>query len=814
MGHSIAGPQGVEKVEAIEELRRGSKELTGASLLPLGSTVAPGVIRLRDGTGYVATWRMEGIPFSTTTDDDLESRKNALVTLYKALAGGDKAIWIHRIRRPYRDALGGHFPDGFSRSLNERYEASVCEGMMETALYFSVVLRTPSLAVPRVLFFGRGAGSASALVAKEKAALQRVEELALHIEASMRRFGPTRLGLVDRGGRVYDEMAEHFAFVLNGRWQPILARPARVSDTITTDRIFLGDRNGFWEARGQGGQSVYGRFYDILSYPSYATHRSADGLLSGRFPYIETQSFSMVNRRDAVDALKLQKNQLVAGDEAGSGELSSIDEAIDALRDGDIEMGEYHYSLNVLGESVLAVERQAKEAEAAMLDADFVLVPQVECPEASWAAQMPGAWRWRPRLASIPSTNFACMAPLHNYPRGKRDGNPWGKAVSLLATPSGQPFYFSFHTSPEDQDNTDDKLPGNTLVIGATGVGKTSAMMFKLAQLRRLGARVVFFDKDRGAEIGLRAMGGRYVAFRRGERTGINPFSWPDSPKVRKLCEDLVTQCVGGVASAREREDITMAVATVFSLPLGLRRLAAVRQNLPTAGENSLHMRLERWVDHGRLAWVLDNPRDLLDLGEGDLFGFDYTEFLDDPETCTPIMMALLFATQTLIDGRPFAFFMDEFWKPLDNPYFEEFSKNKLKTIRKENGFGVFITQSPADALQHRIGKTIVEQCVTQVFLPNPRADRDDYMTGFKLTEREFQLVKGFAEDSRLMLIKQGLNSVVAKLDLGGLKGDLVALSGSIDNVYLLDEIRDRVGDDYSAWWPELLQAVKTRQRA
>lgn len=800
----------------MEALKQAGKELPGARFLPLGSMVSPGVIRLKDGSGYVATWRLEGIPFATATIEDLESRKNAIVGFYKALAGGDKAIWMHRIRRRFSDHLGGAFADAFSQRLNDAYEAGLEKGMMETALYLSIVIRTTPLKRPGVLWFSTKSEFRS-MVRKEERAIEEVESLALQVQAMLKRFGPTRLTVVEREGRMYCEQSEHFAYVLNGRWQPVPVRPMQVSSQITTDRMFFGDRNGFWEAQGAGGASCFGRFYDILSYPQYATQETSDGLLSGEFSYIETQSFSMHNRRNAVDALKIQKSQLIAGDEAGIGELQSLDDAVNALRDGLIEMGEYHYSLSVLGDSVEEVEKAGRKAEACMLDADFVLVPQTECPEAAWAAQIPGAWKYRPRLASIPSTNFACMAPLHNHPRGKRTGNPWGDAVSLLATPSGQPFYFSFHASTDDRDNTDDKLPGNTLVIGQTGVGKTTAVLFLLAQLRRRlhdgrSVRAAFFDKDRGAEIAIRAMGGRYIAFERGRRTGINPFAWNDTPEVRALCEQIVAQCVGGIQSARERDDVAQAVKTVFSLPKHIRRLAAVRQSLPPTGDNSLYMRLERWVDTGPLAWVLDNAEDELNLKDGTLFGFDYTTFLDDPEICTPIMMALLFATQSLIDGRPFAFFMDEFWKPLRNQIFSDFAKNKLKTIRKENGLGVFITQSPSDTLEHEIGKTIVEQCVTQVFLPNPRADREDYVGGFKLTEREFSTLRRFTEDSRLMLVKQGLSSAVVRLDLGAFPDELIALSGSVDNAYLLDEIRARVGDRYEDWWPELVQAVRRRR--
>ena len=45
-----------------------------------------------------------------------------------------------------------------------------------------------------------------------------------------------------------------------------------------------------------------------------------------------------------------------------------------------------------------------------------------------------GNWQWRPRAAKLTSRAYAALASNHNFPRGKRDGNPWGQALSLLRT--------------------------------------------------------------------------------------------------------------------------------------------------------------------------------------------------------------------------------------------------------------------------------------------------------------------------------------------------------------------------------------------
>lgn len=96
-------------------------------------------------------------------------------------------------------------------------------------------------------------------------------------------------------------------------------------------------------------------------------------------------------------------------------------------------------------------------------------------------------------------------------------------------------------------------------------------------------------------------------------------------------------------------------------------------------------------------------------------------------------MMYLLHKMEQIIDGRRFTFFMDEFWKLLQDSIFITFAKDKLKTIRKQNGLGIFMTQEPADALDSKIGKTIVQQTATQILLPNPKADENDYINYYQL---------------------------------------------------------------------------------
>jgi type IV secretion system protein VirB4 len=249
-------------------------------------------------------------------------------------------------------------------------------------------------------------------------------------------------------------------------------------------------------------------------------------------------------------------------------------------------------------------------------------------------------------------------------------------------------------------------------------------------------------------------------------------------------------------------------------LPPALRRFSALRQNLPKNGDNSLYERLGRWCQGGALGWVFDEADDQVgDLSSSGVVGFDITDFIDLPEVRTPVMMVLLQTMEELVDGQRLIYVISEFWKALDHDIFSDFARQKQKTIRKHNGLGIFDTQSPSDVLRHPIGRTMVEQSVTKIFLANPHAVRSEYVDGFGLSEAEYEIVRSLsAHGGRRFLVKQGHSSAICELDLTGLDDFVTVLSGTTDNVALLDRLRERHGDDPFRWLPELRREVQDRR--
>ncbi|CAH2708960.1 Type IV secretion system protein virB4 [Xanthomonas campestris pv. nigromaculans] len=437
--------------------------------------------------------------------------------------------------------------------------------------------------------------------------------------------------------------------------------------------------------------------------------------------------------------------------------------------------------------------RQIATTRAELSNAGFVSAKEDLAIASSFYAQLPGNWRFRTRIANLSSLNFLGLSPLHNFAQGKQHNNPWGDCVTTLQTTNGQPYYFNFHATHPAENSLGEKAIGNTMVIGKSGTGKTALINFLLSQVQKFDPipTIFFFDKDRGAEIFVRACGGNYLALENGVPTGFNPFQCERNEANTQFLAELI-KVLGGKAeySAREEEDIYRAVEGMLDTPMHLRSMSNFRKSLPNMGDDGLYARLRRWTTGNSLGWVFDNPVDTIDLTRASIIGFDYTDVIDNAEVRVPVINYLLHRLEALIDGRPLIYVMDEFWKILDGKGgLKEFAKNKQKTIRKQNGLGIFATQSPEDALASDIAAALIEQTATMVLLPNPNASRDDYIEGLKLTDAEYQVVVSLDERSRCFLVKQGHASAVCQLNLRGMDDALSVISSSTDNIEIMHEI-------------------------
>ena len=205
------------------------------------------------------------------------------------------------------------------------------------------------------------------------------------------------------------------------------------------------------------------------------------------------------------------------------------------------------------------------------------------------------------------------------------------------------------------------------------------------------------------------------------------------------------------------------------------------------------------WHSKGSHAKIFDNDEDSVDLNSYRIFGFEMGELLKDAICLSPVLLYIFHRINISLDGTATMIVLDEAWALIDNPVFAPKIKDWLKVLRKLNTFVVFATQSVEDASKSAISDTLIQQTATQIFLPNLKATQV-YRSAFMLTQREYTLIKTTDPGSRFFLIKQGINAVVARIDLSGMTNIINVLSGRVDTVLMLDKLRKEYGEDPANW--------------
>ncbi|MBA3810766.1 MAG: VirB4 family type IV secretion/conjugal transfer ATPase [Caulobacteraceae bacterium] len=779
------------------------REQPAGARLPYARHVDDTTLATRDGR-LLQFLHLRGFPFETADTDELNYRKTVRETMLRGVANSRFALYHHIVRREVAADLTGAFADPFSRSLDEAWRSRLDTRKLYVNDLFLTLVRRPLQGrvglLQSALTALRGAGDreeAAAGLARDQTALNAARDGLL---SALEPYGARLLSAYETDRGLFSEPLEFLSLLFNGEIRPVRIPQADLGLYLPYRRVSFGAQAIEFAAAGRLDRA-FGAMVSIKDYPGQTAPGMLDDLLRLPAEMVVTESFGFVDRQMTLDRMNLALRRMRAADDEALSLRRDLVTAKDDVAAGRSAFGEHHMTVMVKAPSLTALNEAAADVQSAFTELGIIAAREDVNLEPAFWAQFPGNFKDIARRALISSGNFAGLASCHNFPVGEARDNHWGPAITVLETTSAGPYYFNFHKGDL----------GNFTVIGPSGSGKTVVLGFLLAQAQKVSPRTVYFDKDRGAEIFLRAIGGRYDVLRPGRPTGLNPLLLDDDPINRRFLADWTAKLVAGRGEALDAEDLTRiaeAVDANFAQPREYRRLRYFADlfrggRRPTVAD--LAARLAPWHGGGDYAWLFDNEEDGLDL-DARTIGFDMTQILDDPAARTPAMMYLFHRVEQRLDGTPSIIVIDEGWKALDDEVFIQRIKDWEKTIRKRNGIVGFCTQSAQDALASRISSAIIEQAATQIFMVNPKAQQSDYCGGFGLTSHEFDLVRTLPDTARCFLIKHGNDSVVARLNLSGMPDLLTVLSGREGTVRRLDALRDEVGDAPADWLPRLLE--------
>ena len=451
-------------------------------------------------------------------------------------------------------------------------------------------------------------------------------------------------------------------------------------------------------------------------------------------------------------------------DDAPSG--AAVDQLYRAALEVDtvgVPYGELNLSVAVSGWDQQALDQVGGLVQRVFTQADGKAVKERYGQSAIWFGRYPGQRvQPLPRPIMVSSGQAAALAPLFGGARGyARCAHLDRPAMTLFETRWGTPYGYDLFGGAD---------VGHTLVLGATGSGKSFLLNFFLLQALQYKPRVMILDLGGSYRWLTRFLGGHYLSMKAeggGGQPGLRPFSLPPGERTFEFLASWVRRLLAlgqYECQAADVNDIRRRVADTYEYDVEERTLGTLVRQLP----ERMWAPLSRWIDDGPWAPTFDGPpREEDAVGSGDWQVIDLEGAQEHPDWCAAALFYLFERLRLVIDddaelGRLKLMVVDEAWRYLADPAVLTVLMEAAKTWRKRNAALVMATQSVADLTGSEQARALLEMLPTKLFLAAPDFPQRAADV-LQLTEAQFETIRGL-EPKREIFLCRALEKVVLRL--------------------------------------------------
>jgi type IV secretion/conjugal transfer VirB4 family ATPase len=448
----------------------------------------------------------------------------------------------------------------------------------------------------------------------------------------------------------------------------------------------------------------------------------------------------------------------------------------------------------------------AEESEQAAIEAVRLIrqvtdglgfVTQVESINAveAWLGSLPGSAYADIRRPILLTPSLAHLLPTSAVWAGpERNAHLDGAPLMLTATDGATPFRLNLHVGDV----------GHTMIVGPTGAGKSVLLATLAAQwLRYPDAQIYLFDKGRSSRAAVLGLGGDFFDLGEPGALGLQPLALIDDAQERAWALDWIAGIVAGanvLITPELRTELWRALEILKARPIMDRTLSLYQALVQ---EPSVRAALEPFTHAGPYGRLLDVEE--ASLGYSKVQAFEMDDLMRKPAAAGAVLAALFHMLERRFDGKPTLLVLDEAWLFLKDAFFAAQIQDWLKTLRKKNVAVVFASQELADVEASPIASTIIEACLTRIFLPNDRAREPRSRSFYErlgLNGRQIDLIAHATPKRDYYLVSRD-GCRVFELGLGPAALAFVAASKPEDHQAIDSVLAHAKGDAFAPAWLE-----------
>ena len=726
------------------------------------------------------------------------------------------AFWIHTVRRKadldddteYHGFLAANVHDIWRRK-NYWHDKFV------NRLYITIVHDSPALKLTNFNSWVNSLSNKAVASFEEKFFKKASVELCKTVDSildSLSAYGAKKLGIRMEGEECYSDPMFLYRRIMQLSEEDCPVPVADISAALASHNYAVGSDK--IEVIGEDGK----KFAAMMSIKEYQeiSSEALDKFLQIPVEMIATEVFYFVDRHEVASAFEKQDYILGISGASDLRKLKGLDKILDAGDDG-VKFCRQKISFMVMGEDLSALDRQVSQASEALSKIGIVHVREDINLEKTFWAQLPGNFSFLSRMKPTIFNNVAALASLHNFPTGNQY-NPWGRAITLLRTEKGTPYFMNFH----DQANV-----GTTCIFGERKAGKTTLLNFLISEADKYRPTLLYITDNMDSGIYIKAKAGRW--FQRSKNV-INPLFCEDNLENRAFVFEFFKVIAKHHFDPLKKSELDLLKTLskrVFSIDIAERKLSNIISTIMDSdkGAKELKLRLEAYLPGGAYHEVFEQDEPIK-FDAGDIVAFNLQDFDDaaytkkyypkekklieqfeyDLNAMRAVKAGIAFALQNLMkqagDG-PKILAIDNLQEILNLEYYSEFFNVCADRMTSMNG--VFVSTVDTGKLQkiHKNNKTQewIANVNTKFILPSDLSVSGwDELFGLDL--EELKKLSKLDVSSRMFLIKQDGKTIASELSIGGLPALTRILSSGKMEREIYKEIIQKVGRAPEDWVP------------